>query len=111
MNRPMTHGKFTLYQSSAQQLAHGVETSTLNAVYDPGRLLKYLGSLMTCSGLAIMFLMRAFSFKKASGLPTDRESPRQSSVAQAASVPIPHSALAPARQRFGAAHESDIASR
>ena len=60
MNRPLTHGKFTLHQTSAQQLAHGVETSTLKAVYDPGRLLRYLGCMTICAGIAIVVLMRAF---------------------------------------------------
>lgn len=64
MNEPLSHGKFTLYQSSFDDRGHGRETSTFSAAYDPGRELKYLGSLMICLGIAIMFYMKAYFFKR-----------------------------------------------
>jgi hypothetical protein len=109
-NRPLSHGKFTLYQSSQQQLVHGVETTTLKAVYDPGRLLKYLGGLVTCSGIALLLLMRAYLSKKASVLLPNGESSQQASASQTASVPTRHGAFVPEKRR-GAAHESGVTSR
>ena len=64
MNEPLVYGKFTFYQSSFQQLPGGIESSVLTAAYDPGRLLKYAGSLMICGGIFIMFYMRSYMFKK-----------------------------------------------
>ena len=59
MNEPLVHGKFTFYQSSYQNLADGREASVLSAAYDPGRFLKYLGSLMICVGIFLMFYLKA----------------------------------------------------
>lgn len=61
-NRPLTHGQFTLYQSSFRESAHG-EASVLTVARDPGRLLKYLGSLMVCVGMATRFAMRSSLFQ------------------------------------------------
>jgi hypothetical protein len=58
MNQPLVHGKFTFYQSSFQELPDGSEASVLSVAYDPGRFLKYLGSLMICVGIFVMFYMR-----------------------------------------------------
>lgn len=58
MNEPLVHGRFRLYQSSFQEPAHGREVSVLTAAYDPGRGLKYIGSLMICAGILIMFCLR-----------------------------------------------------
>ena len=55
MNQPLSHGKFTFYQSGFQELDGGQMASTLRASYDPGLLLKYLGSLMICVGMCLMF--------------------------------------------------------
>jgi len=63
MNEPLSHGKFTFYQSSFQDAGHGVEASVLTAAYDPGRSLKYLGSLMICAGIFVMFYLRSYMFK------------------------------------------------
>ena len=63
MNEPLSYGKFTLYQSSFDEAGHGREASTFSAAYDPGRMMKYSGSLMICFGIAIMFYMRAYFFK------------------------------------------------
>lgn len=59
MNQPLVHGKFSFYQSSYQELPDGREASILTAAYDPGRFLKYLGSLMLCVGTCIMFCGKA----------------------------------------------------
>jgi hypothetical protein len=64
MNQPLTQGNLTLYQSSFDEAGHGRETSTFSVAYDPGRTWKYCGSLMICLGIAIMFYMRAYFFKK-----------------------------------------------
>jgi hypothetical protein len=59
LNEPLVHGRFTLYQSSFQEPTHGREVSVLTAAYDPGRGLKYAGSLMICAGILSMFYLRA----------------------------------------------------
>lgn len=58
MNNPLEYGKFSFYQSSYQQLAGGVDMSVLSVAYDPGRFLKYLGSVMICVGIFFMFYGR-----------------------------------------------------
>ena len=63
MNEPLGYGKFTFYQSSFQETPGGMEGSVLTAAYDPGRFLKYLGSLMICAGIFILFYMRAYLFR------------------------------------------------
>jgi hypothetical protein len=49
--------------------------------YDPGRPLKYLGSLMVCLGIATMFYMRAYFFRavlplRSKSLQTDEKLPK-----------------------------------
>lgn len=66
MNRPLKVGKFTLYQSSFDEAGHGKKISSFTASYDPGRGLKYAGSLMIALGIGIMFYMRAYFFKSKS---------------------------------------------
>ena len=61
MNEPLVHGRFTLYQSSFQAPAHGREVSVLTAACDPGRGLKYSGSVMICVGICIMFTLRSYT--------------------------------------------------
>jgi hypothetical protein len=65
MNQPLTHRQFTFYQSGFDENGHGQAVSVLNVAYDPGRPLKYAGSLMICLGIALMFYMRAYFFRKA----------------------------------------------
>ena len=64
MNEPLVHGRFTFYQSGFQELPGGSEASTLTVAYDPGRFLKYLGSLMICWGTFLMFFCRNLSFAR-----------------------------------------------
>jgi len=56
MNEPLVHGKYTFYQSGI--LPSGTGT-VLTVACDPGLLMKYLGSIMTCAGTLIMFVMRS----------------------------------------------------
>jgi hypothetical protein len=58
MNEPLSHGKYTFYQSSFQELGGGKSASILSVAYDPGRTLKYLGSLMICLGIGVMFYVK-----------------------------------------------------
>ncbi len=60
MNAPLTHGKYTFYQSSYQELPDGREASILTVAYDPGGFLKYLGSALICLGTIAMFARRQF---------------------------------------------------
>lgn len=62
MNEPLTHGRYTFYQSSFQELGDGKSASILSVAYDPGRFLKYFGSLMICVGIAVMFYVRYLGF-------------------------------------------------
>ncbi len=68
-NAPLACGKFTLYQSGFRELPDGQELSVLTATYDPGRLLKYAGSLIACMGIFTMFFMRAYLFHDIPPLP------------------------------------------
>jgi len=69
MNEPLVHGKFAFYQSSFQELPDGQEASVFTAAYDPGRFLKYLGSLMICAGSVLMFFSRTELCKRILRLP------------------------------------------
>ncbi|HUT13970.1 MAG TPA: hypothetical protein VMY42_26005 [Thermoguttaceae bacterium] len=66
MNRPLTHGRFTFYQSRCDTLSDGRDASYLTAAYDPGRLLKYFGSVMLCVGIFVMCFMKAYLSRKTS---------------------------------------------
>jgi hypothetical protein len=63
MNEPLTHNRLTFYQSGFNEVGQGLEASTLSVAHDPGRPVKYAGSLFICLGIAIMFYMRAYFFK------------------------------------------------
>ena len=64
MNAPLTHGKYTFYQSGFDQTADGKDVSVLSVAYDPGRFLKYLGSLMICVGIFVMSYVKGRLFKR-----------------------------------------------
>lgn len=72
MNEPLTHKQLTFYQSGFNEAGHGTKTSTFSIGHDPGRGLKYGGSLLICLGIATMFYMRAYFFKRAAP-PKDAE--------------------------------------
>ncbi len=64
MNHPLTHGKFTFYQSSFRELPGGRKASVLSVAYDPGWPLKYLGSLLICVGIFVIYYVRPFIGRK-----------------------------------------------
>jgi hypothetical protein len=64
MNEPLVHGKYTFYQSGFDEAPDGREVSTLTVAYDPGRAMKYFGSLMICFGTFVMFYTRGGAWKK-----------------------------------------------
>ncbi len=61
MNSPTSHNGFRICQSSIRDVGHGKEASVLSVTFDPGRTLKYLGSLLVGVGITTMFYMRAYS--------------------------------------------------
>lgn len=52
INRPLRHAGFSLYASSFDDTGHGRQSGAFHAVRDPGRPLKYAGSLLICLGIA-----------------------------------------------------------
>ncbi len=65
MNEPLKHKGFTFYQASFQEDEMGRPTaSVLSVNYDPGRWLKYLGSLLIVFGAIHLFYRR---WKRARG--------------------------------------------
>ena len=59
MNNPLKHGGFTFYQASFQEDDAGNPTTSILSVnYDPGRWLKYLGSLLIVLGSILMFYFK-----------------------------------------------------
>jgi hypothetical protein len=69
MNQPLVHNQLAFYQSSFQESPDGKSISVLSVAYDPGRFLKYLGSVMICAGTLLMFCRKATWF---GGLPPGR---------------------------------------
>lgn len=59
MNEPLKYNGFYLYQAGFDDLPGGrVQASILSVNHDPGRLLKYLGSLVMCLGIVLLFYFR-----------------------------------------------------
>lgn len=66
MNHPLKYEGFTFYQSSFEQDKNGQpSTSVLSVNYDPGRWIKYIGSLMIVLGSIILFYFKKLQRKKA----------------------------------------------
>jgi hypothetical protein len=64
MNEPLKHNGYTFYQSSFQENRMGEPTgSVLSVNYDPGRWIKYLGSLGIVLGTIMLFYFRKFGVK------------------------------------------------
>lgn len=56
MNEPLKHNGLTFYQASFQESPDGTPTaSVLSVNYDPGRWIKYLGSLILSLGVVWLF--------------------------------------------------------
>lgn len=66
MNEPLKHNGFTFYQASFEQDEAGRPTTSILSVnYDPGRGLKYFGSLLLVLGSIVLFwFKRGFFLKK-----------------------------------------------
>ncbi|MCB0414272.1 MAG: cytochrome c biogenesis protein ResB [Bdellovibrionales bacterium] len=65
MNEPMKHDGFTFYQASFQQDEMGKPTTSILSVNkDPGRWLKYLGSLLIVLGSTILFFFKKVFVKQ-----------------------------------------------
>lgn len=63
MNEPLKYGGYYFYQAS-YQLAPGQAPVSVFAVnFDPGRILKYLGSLIMTLGIGLMFYMNPHYWK------------------------------------------------
>ena len=61
MNEPLKHNGYTFYQSSFQENKAGEPIASILSVnYDPGRWVKYLGSLMIVLGSIILFYFKKF---------------------------------------------------
>lgn len=65
MNEPLKHGGFTFYQSSFQRDDMGrAVVSILSVNHDPGRWIKYLGSLLIVLGSIVLFYFKRVKFSK-----------------------------------------------
>ena len=64
MNNPLKFSKYTFYQSSYFQTEGGGYGSVLSVNFDPGRWLKYLGSLMLTLGSILYYFMKMRKPKK-----------------------------------------------
>lgn len=66
MNHPLSHDGLLLYQASFQQEdpMSAPTASVLSVNYDPGRFLKYLGSIVMTLGVILLFYFRKLYFKK-----------------------------------------------
>mgnify|MGYP003348934206 FL=1 len=59
MNEPLHHKGYTFYQASYEADLDGTpKYSVLSVNLDPGRRIKYLGSLMTVLGIVSMFYFK-----------------------------------------------------
>jgi hypothetical protein len=65
MNEPMKYGGFTFYQASYVDAQPRPTTSIFSVNQDPGRWLKYLGSLLIVLGSIWLFGMKYVTKKKA----------------------------------------------
>ncbi|HPI41016.1 MAG TPA: cytochrome c biogenesis protein ResB [Pseudobdellovibrionaceae bacterium] len=64
MNEPLKYEGLTFYQASFQNDETGKPVrSVLSVNYDPGRFLKYLGSLLISLGIILLFYFRNLKFK------------------------------------------------
>jgi hypothetical protein len=57
MNEPLHYGGYTFYQASYSLEAGRPPVSVFSVNFDPGRWIKYLGSLILVLGISLMFYM------------------------------------------------------
>lgn len=75
MNEPLHHGGYTFYQASYEMDEAGSpRLSVLSVNYDPGRWIKYFGSLMMIVGILSMFYFRP-KYSGSHRLLTKKENP------------------------------------
>lgn len=101
MNKPLTHNGLTFYQSGFDDGGHSARSSTLSVGHDPGRVLKYGGSLLICLGIGIMFYMRAYFFKKVPDSQNRRWPWTRSESAVPSGTMEPAADMSPGRQDAG----------
>ncbi len=64
MNNPLKYNDYTFYQASFQENAQGKPTTSILSVnHDPGRWMKYLGSLLMVLGTIVMFYFKKYRLK------------------------------------------------
>lgn len=63
MNEPLKYGGYYFYQASYQTAPGQPAVSVFAVNHDPGRVLKYLGSLIMTFGIALMFYMNPHYLK------------------------------------------------
>ncbi|PIP94859.1 MAG: hypothetical protein COW00_14580 [Bdellovibrio sp. CG12_big_fil_rev_8_21_14_0_65_39_13] len=64
MNEPLKYGGYTFYQSSYQIQPNAPALSIFSVNKDPGRVLKYLGSLILCAGIIIFTIQHSRRFRQ-----------------------------------------------
>lgn len=64
MNEPMKKNGYTFFQSSFQEMEGQPMVSIFSVAYDPGILIKYLGSLMLVIGIALHFYLRPYLIRR-----------------------------------------------
>jgi cytochrome c biogenesis protein ResB len=67
MNEPLHYGGYTFYQASYSLEEGRPPVSVFSVNYDPGRWIKYLGSLILVLGIALMFYMNPHYWDKIFG--------------------------------------------
>lgn len=60
MNNPLKWGGYTFYQSSYQEIPGQPTVSILSVGKDPGRSVKYAGSILLIAGIIIMYFFKKF---------------------------------------------------
>lgn len=63
MNEPLKYKGLTIYQSSFQEENGTAVASIFSVNHDPGRFLKYLGSLIMTIGIILLFYFKSLDFK------------------------------------------------
>jgi len=67
MNEPLKYGGYYFYQASYQLAPNQPAVSVFAVNHDPGRVLKYLGSLLMTLGIGLMFYMNPQYLKSVFG--------------------------------------------
>ena len=71
MNKPLKWGSWTIYQSGFEENKRGEPIASVFSVNkDPGRFIKYLGSLLIVLGVLVLFIKRNLSTSKRVHIPS-----------------------------------------